>query len=116
VPLPGEGRPFFGAGETLLPWLENTVGKNGYTYLAHESMVTLFNGSEIWIGGLGYREQTDKILRHEYNTIYFNKISQLSYVAVTTAYSRLAMRVPGASDLAAVYGGYAEKTGLVPLS
>ena len=85
--------------ETLLPWLDNTVGKSGYTYLAHESMVTLFNGSEIWIGGLGDREQADKILGHEYNTIYFNEISQLSYAAVTTAYSRLAMRIQGCRNL-----------------
>ena len=85
--------------ETLMPWLDNTIGKNGYTYLAHESMVTLFNGSEIWIGGLGDREQADKILGHEYNTIYFNEISQLSYAAVTTAYSRLAMRIKGCRNL-----------------
>jgi PBSX family phage terminase large subunit len=85
--------------ETLIPLLDNTVGKSGYTYLAHESMITLFNGSEIWIGGLGDREQADKILGHEYNTIYFNEISQLSYAAVTTAYSRLAMRVPGCRNL-----------------
>ena len=85
--------------ETLFPWLDNTVGKNGYTYLAHESMITLFNGSEIWIGGLGDREQADKILGHEYNTIYFNEISQLSYAAVTTAYSRLAMRIQGCRNL-----------------
>ena len=85
--------------ETLFPWLDNTVGKNGYTYLVHESVVTLFNGSEIWIGGLGDREQADKILGHEYCTIYFNEISQLSYAAVTTAYSRLAMRVEGCRNL-----------------
>jgi PBSX family phage terminase large subunit len=85
--------------ETLLPWLNNTIGTAGYTYLAHESMITLFNGSEIWIGGLGDREQADKILGHEYNTIYFNEISQVSYAAVTTAYSRLAMRVPGCRNL-----------------
>jgi PBSX family phage terminase large subunit len=85
--------------ETLIPWLDNTVGKSGYRYLAHESMITLFNGSEIWIGGLGDREQADKILGHEYNTIYFNEISQLSYIAVTTAYSRLAMRVNGCRNL-----------------
>jgi PBSX family phage terminase large subunit len=85
--------------ETLLPWLDNTVGKNGYNYLAHESMITLFNGSEIWIGGLGDKEQADKILGHEYNTIYFNEISQLSYAAVTTAYSRLAMRVEGCHNI-----------------
>ena len=85
--------------ETLIPWLDNTVGKGGYRYLAHESMITLFNGSEIWIGGLGDREQADKILGHEYNTIYFNEISQLSYIAVTTAYSRLAMRIEGCKNL-----------------
>ena len=85
--------------ETLIPWLDNTIGKNGYTYLAHESMITLYNGSEIWIGGLGDREQADKILGHEYCTIYFNEISQLSYIAVTTAYSRLAMRVKGCKNL-----------------
>jgi len=85
--------------ETLFPWLDNTVGKDGYKYLAHESMITLFNGSEIWIGGLGDREQADKILGHEYNTIYFNEISQLSYAAVTTAYSRLAMRIQGCRNL-----------------
>jgi len=85
--------------ETLIPWLDNTVGKSGYTYLAHESMITLFNSSEIWIGGLGDREQADKILGHEYCTIYFNEISQLSYAAVTTAYSRLAMRVQGCKNL-----------------
>jgi len=85
--------------ETLFPWLDNTVGKNGYTYLAHESMITLFNGSEIWIGGLGDREQADKILGHEYCTVYFNEISQLSYAAVTTAYSRLAMRIQGCRNL-----------------
>ncbi|MDR2597442.1 MAG: phage terminase large subunit [Treponema sp.] len=85
--------------ETLIPWLDNTIGKNGYYYLAHESMITLFNGSEIWIGGLGDKEQADKILGHEYATIYFNEISQLSYVAVTTAYSRLAMLVKGCKNL-----------------
>ena len=85
--------------ETLLPWLDNTVGKNGYNYLRHDSLVTLANGSEIWIGGLGDREQVDKILGHEYNTIYFNEISQISYAAVTTAYSRLAMRIPACRNL-----------------
>ena len=85
--------------ETLFPCLNNTVGNSGYRYLVHESVITLFNGSEIWIGGLGDKEQADKILGHEYNTIYFNEISQLSYAAVTTAYSRLAMRIEGCRNL-----------------
>jgi len=83
----------------MLPWLDRTVGNAAYNYLKHESMIRLINGSEIWIGGLGDREQADKILGHEYNTIYFNEISQLSYAAVTTAYSRLAMRTPGCRNL-----------------
>jgi PBSX family phage terminase large subunit len=85
--------------ETLLPWLDNTLGKQFYEYHIHNDVITLFNGSEIWIGGLGDREQADKILGHEYNTIYFNEISQLSYAAVTTAYSRLAMKVEGCRNL-----------------
>jgi PBSX family phage terminase large subunit len=85
--------------ETLIPWLDNTIGKSGYTYLAHESVVKLYNGSEIWIGGLGDKEQVDKILGHEYCTIFFNEVSQLSYLVVTTAYSRLAMKVKGCRNL-----------------
>ena len=85
--------------ETLLPALANMPGPAGHAYFAHEGMIRFFNGSEIWIGGLGHREQADKILGHEYNTIYFNEISQLSYAAVTTAWSRLAMRVPGRRNL-----------------
>ena len=86
-------------GETLLPWLDKTIGSKAYQYLKHESMIRLFNGSEIWIGGLGDKEQVDKILGHEYNTIYFNEISQIPYASVTTAYSRLAMRVEGCRNL-----------------
>ncbi|GHU39107.1 hypothetical protein FACS1894190_02370 [Spirochaetia bacterium] len=85
--------------ETLIPWLDNTIGKDGYDYHIHNDLITLYNGSEIWIGGLGDREQADKILGHEYNTIYFNEISQLSYAAVTVAYSRLAMKVQGCRNI-----------------
>jgi len=85
--------------ETLLPWLDRTVGTGNYAFHVHENFVALPNGSEIWIGGLGDREQADKILGHEYNTIYFNEVSQLSYVAVTTAYSRLAMKIQGCRNL-----------------
>ncbi|GHU86674.1 hypothetical protein FACS189476_00280 [Spirochaetia bacterium] len=86
-------------GETLLPALNNIIGIGGYKYLRNDGLVRLYNDSEIWIGGLGDKEQADKILGHEYCTIYFNEISQLSYAAVTTAYSRLAMRVPGCRNL-----------------
>jgi hypothetical protein len=41
------------ARSSVLPWLDNTIGKGGYNYLAHESMITLFNGSELWIESWG---------------------------------------------------------------
>jgi phage terminase large subunit len=85
--------------ETLLPWLDRTIGPERYRLIAHDNFIKLANGSEIWIGGLGDKEQVDKILGHEYNTIYFNEVSQISYGAVTTAYSRLAMRTPGCRNL-----------------
>ena len=85
--------------ETLLPWLDRTVGPENYRLVTHENSITLSNGSEIWIGGLGDKEQVDRILGHEYVTIYFNEISQISYSAVVTAYSRLAMNVPGCHNL-----------------
>jgi phage terminase large subunit len=81
--------------ETLLPWLDRTIGNRQYRINIHEGFVRLWNGSEIWIGGLGDREQVDRILGHEYVTIYFNEVSQLAYSAVTTAYSRLAMNITG---------------------
>ena len=85
--------------ETLLPWLDRTIGPGGYRLIAHDNFICLSNGSEIWIGGLGDKEQVDKILGHEYVTIYFNEVSQISYSAVVTAYSRLAMHVPGCRNL-----------------
>ena len=35
----------------------------------------------------------DKILGREYATVYFNECSEISYPAVTTAFTRLAQRV-----------------------
>ncbi|MDA3938326.1 MAG: phage terminase large subunit [Spirochaetia bacterium] len=77
--------------ETMIPWLNRIIGTKLYKLNRHDNYISLYNGSEIWIGGLGDKEQVDRILGHEYNTIYFNEVSQISYHAVTTAYSRLAM-------------------------
>ncbi|MDY4525219.1 MAG: phage major capsid protein [Treponema sp.] len=84
--------------ETLIPWLNKTIGAKNYHPNVHDGVITLWNKSEIWIGGLGDREQVDKILGHEYVTIYFNEVSQISYSAITTAYSRLAMKVEGCKN------------------
>lgn len=85
--------------ETLLPWLTKILGTHRYKLMVHDNYVKLWNGSEIWIGGLGDKEQVDKILGHEYNTIYFNEVSQISYAAVNVAYSRLAMNIQGCKNL-----------------
>ncbi len=85
--------------ETMIPWLDRIIGSKLYKLNRHDNYISLYNGSEIWIGGLGDKEQVDRILGHEYNTIYFNEVSQISYHAVTTAYSRLAMKIPGCRNM-----------------
>lgn len=48
------------------------------------------NDSEIWVAGLDDEKALEKILGKEYSTIYFNECSQLSYVQVQVALTRLA--------------------------
>jgi len=48
------------------------------------------NGSEIWLGGFDQKERTEKILGHEYNTVYLNEVSQLGYEIFDMAIPRLA--------------------------
>ena len=82
------------AEQTIRRWVLNRSSA-----LLEILLLWLYNGSEILIGGLGNKEQAGKILGHEYNTIYLNEISQLTYVFVTTAYSRLAMKVQGCRNM-----------------
>ena len=56
---------------------------------------TLWNGSQVWIGGLDDKDRVEKILGNEYATIYFNEASQLSYNSVKVAVTRLAQNVQG---------------------
>lgn len=53
-------------------------------------VITLPNGSEIWVGGLDDKERTEKILGKEYSTIYFNECSQIEYGSIGIALTRLA--------------------------
>lgn len=85
--------------ETMMPWLKKILGPARFKLMVHDNYVRLWNGSEIWIGGLGDKEQVDKILGHEYNTIYFNEVSQISWAAINVAYSRLAMNIPGCRNM-----------------
>ena len=51
------------------------------------------NGSEIWLSGLDTAERTEKILGHEYATIYFNECSQIAWQDIQMALTRLAQLV-----------------------
>jgi phage terminase large subunit len=50
------------------------------------------NGSQIWLGGLDDKDRTEKILGNEYSSIFFNEVSQISYIAYTMAVTRLAQK------------------------
>ena len=47
------------------------------------------NGSTVWIGGLDDKERTEKILGNEYDTIFLNEASQISYDTYETIMTRL---------------------------
>lgn len=51
------------------------------------------NGSQIWMGGLNEKDQVEKILGNEYATIYLNECSQIPYMSVVVARTRLAQVV-----------------------
>lgn len=54
---------------------------------------TLPNGSEIWFAGLDDAERAEKVLGMEFATLYFNECSQIPYVSLQTAITRLAQQV-----------------------
>jgi phage terminase large subunit len=51
--------------ETMNPWLDRIIGSKLYKLNRHNNYIRLYNGSEIWIGGLGDKEQVDRILGHK---------------------------------------------------
>lgn len=50
------------------------------------------NGSEIWITGLDDDKRTEKVLGHEYCSMFFNECSQIPWQSVETALTRLAQK------------------------
>ena len=65
-----------------------------------DCVITFKNGSEIWIGGFDDSDRTEKILGHEYCTVYFNEISQISYDSMLLGKTRLAQNIPGCKNKA----------------
>jgi hypothetical protein len=53
----------------------------------------LWNGSQVWFGGLDDKERTEKILGNEYATLMFNECSQIPWASRNTAVTRLAQKV-----------------------
>jgi len=68
------------------------VNKRDYKLNKTDYVVMFKNGAELWIDGLDNAERVEKMLGREYNTIYYNEISQIPYDTVTTVQSRLALR------------------------
>jgi len=66
-----------------------------YTINKSDCVITFKNGSEIWVGGFDDSDRTEKILGHEYVTVYFNEISQISYDTMLIGKTRLAQNIPG---------------------
>ncbi len=58
-----------------------------------DGFFALPNGSRVWIGGLDDKERVEKILGHEYATVYLNEASQISYSSALIAFTRLAQLI-----------------------
>lgn len=58
-----------------------------------DGIVTLPNGSEIWIAGLDDKERVEKILGMEFVTMLFNECSQIPLASRDVAITRLAQQV-----------------------
>ena len=85
--------------ESLLPLLRQTA-EVPYTLHRGDLFVEFENGSEIWAGGFDDQDRTEKLLGHEYATIYFNEVSQLNYDTITLGLSRLAQKIEGLTNKA----------------
>lgn len=57
-----------------------------------ELYVKFSNGSEIWFGYLADKKHADNVLGKEYNTIYFNEVSEIPYAMFNKALTRLALK------------------------
>lgn len=51
-----------------------------------------YNGSEIWFGFLDDNNRADNVLGKEYNTIYLNEISEISYASYSKVLTRLSLK------------------------
>ena len=76
--------------DTLTRYLAKHIPSN--CYQKNESNLTIHfkNGSSIMVGGLDDAERTEKILGNEFITVFLNEATQLSYMTMQMAITRLA--------------------------
>ena len=82
-------------GDTLPKVLALRFPELKVEYRKSSGVFTFPNGSEIQLIGLDDPRRSDKILGNEFFTIYFNESSELDYLSVQTALTRLAQKMPG---------------------
>jgi len=67
--------------------------KNYKPMLNNQDLVAKFhNGSEIWFGFLDDAKHSDNVLGKEYNTIYLNEVSEISYASYSKVLTRLSLK------------------------
>ncbi len=67
--------------QTLIPILKKNGFREGIDYKINESdlIITFANGSEIYGAGLDDADRVEKIMGTEFNTIFINEATQISY-------------------------------------
>jgi len=61
--------------------------------LNNQELVARFNnGSEIWFGYMDDKKHADNVLGKEFNTVYFNEISEMAYLSYTKVLTRLSLK------------------------
>lgn len=76
------------------------IKRNSIKINESDHYLSLPNKSEIWIDGLDDKDRVEKVLGREYNTIFFNEISQIGYQSILMVLTRLALKVAGCMNKA----------------
>lgn|GEM_PF-387954 len=80
--------------QTLLPALKDAGLKRNKDYWINESdhIVKFYNGAEIYASGLDDSDRVEKIMGSEFNTIFINEATQITYKTFQKLVTRLSFR------------------------
>lgn len=76
---------------TLIPLLNQFFPNGGYDYNKQRCIITFPNFSTIWGVGLDDKERVEKIMGSEYNTIFINEATQISFETYQKLKTRLSL-------------------------